>query len=77
MISIIHMWSRVVSVKLILRTMPKPYMPIKQVDLPKVSRRGSTIGSGGQWDMSGGRTGGQAALVFSLCATPDAAATAR
>lgn len=36
LISIVHMWSRVLSVKKILRTMPKPYMPTKQVDVGKV-----------------------------------------
>nr|XP_018262665.1 uncharacterized protein I303_04144 [Kwoniella dejecticola CBS 10117]OBR84823.1 hypothetical protein I303_04144 [Kwoniella dejecticola CBS 10117] len=34
-ISILHVWSRVLSVKRILRTMPKPYIPTKQIDLPK------------------------------------------
>ncbi|WVW84336.1 hypothetical protein I302_106370 [Kwoniella bestiolae CBS 10118] len=34
-ISVLHVWSRVLSVKRILRTMPKPYIPTKQVDLPK------------------------------------------
>ncbi|WWC69826.1 uncharacterized protein I206_103769 [Kwoniella pini CBS 10737] len=34
-ISVLHVWSRVLSVKRILRTMPKPYIPTKQIDLPK------------------------------------------
>lgn len=38
MISVIHVWSRLLSVKKILRTMPKPYMPTKQIDVPRVSR---------------------------------------
>ncbi|WVR06719.1 hypothetical protein IAU60_003751 [Kwoniella sp. DSM 27419] len=34
-ISITHVWSRILSIKKILRTMPKPYMPTKTVDVPK------------------------------------------
>ncbi|OCF74427.1 hypothetical protein I204_04802 [Kwoniella mangroviensis CBS 8886] len=34
-ISVLHVWSRVLSIKRILRTMPKPYIPTKRVDLPK------------------------------------------
>lgn len=34
--AIIHVWSRLLSVKKILRTMPKPYIPIKNIDVPKV-----------------------------------------
>ncbi|WWD16955.1 hypothetical protein CI109_101387 [Kwoniella shandongensis] len=34
-IAIMHVWSRVLSIKRILRTMPKPYIPTKTVDLPK------------------------------------------
>ncbi|WRT68131.1 uncharacterized protein IL334_005106 [Kwoniella shivajii] len=34
-ISVLHVWSRVLSIKRVLRTMPKPYIPTKQVDLPK------------------------------------------
>ncbi|WWC88951.1 uncharacterized protein L201_003866 [Kwoniella dendrophila CBS 6074] len=34
-ISVLHVWSRVLSIKRILRTMPKPYIPTKTVDLPK------------------------------------------
>ncbi|KAK8864729.1 hypothetical protein IAR55_001985 [Kwoniella newhampshirensis] len=33
-ISIMHVWSRVLSIKRILRTMPRPYIPTKTVDLP-------------------------------------------
>jgi hypothetical protein len=36
-ISLVHIWSRVLSVKKILRTMPKPYMPTKHLDVTKVS----------------------------------------
>lgn len=36
LVSIVHVWSRILSVKKILRSMPKPYMPTKQIDLPKV-----------------------------------------
>lgn len=32
-----HVWSRVFSVKKVLRSMPKPYMPTKNVDVPRVS----------------------------------------
>ena len=35
-IAIIHVWSRLLSIKKILRTMPKPYMPTKQIDVPRV-----------------------------------------
>ncbi|WVF71095.1 hypothetical protein IAT40_005892 [Kwoniella sp. CBS 6097] len=35
LISVTHVWSRILSIKKILRTMPKPYMPTKQVDIPK------------------------------------------
>ncbi|ORY26356.1 hypothetical protein BCR39DRAFT_541490 [Naematelia encephala] len=34
-VCIIHIWSRLLTVKKILRTMPKPYIPTKQFDLPK------------------------------------------
>lgn len=34
--SVAHIWSRVLSVKRILRTMPKPYVPTKAIDLPNV-----------------------------------------
>lgn len=34
-IAIIHVWSRLLSIKKILRTMPKPYMPTKQIDVPR------------------------------------------
>ncbi|ORX35570.1 hypothetical protein BD324DRAFT_630699 [Kockovaella imperatae] len=33
--AIIHLWSRLISIKRIIRTMPKPYMPTKQIDVPK------------------------------------------
>jgi hypothetical protein len=36
LVSIVHVWSRIISVKKILRSMPKPYMPTKQIDVPKV-----------------------------------------
>jgi hypothetical protein len=36
LISLIVIWSRVLSVKKFLRTMPKPYIPIRQVDVSKV-----------------------------------------
>ncbi|WVQ79638.1 hypothetical protein IAT38_001738 [Cryptococcus sp. DSM 104549] len=34
-ISVAHAWSRFLSIKRILRTMPKPYIPNKPVDLPE------------------------------------------
>jgi hypothetical protein len=39
LVSIIHVWSRILSIKKILRSMPKPYIPTKQIDLPKVRTR--------------------------------------
>ncbi|UOH83283.1 hypothetical protein LQV05_006005 [Cryptococcus neoformans] len=42
-ISVTHAWSRYLSVKQIMKTMPKPYMPIKPDDVPeKVSRHITT-----------------------------------
>ena len=35
LVSIIHVWSRILSIKKILRSMPKPYMPTKHIDVPK------------------------------------------
>jgi len=35
--AVIHLWSRLLSVKKVIRTMPKPYMPTKAIDVPKVS----------------------------------------
>lgn len=40
-VSIAHIWSRLLSIKKILRTMPKPYVPTKQIDLSKVRARGT------------------------------------
>ncbi|KGB76721.2 hypothetical protein CNBG_2559 [Cryptococcus deuterogattii R265] len=42
-ITVTHAWSRYLSVKQIMKTMPKPYMPIKPDDVPeKVSRHIAT-----------------------------------
>lgn len=42
-LTVTHAWSRYLSVKQIMKTMPKPYMPIKPDDLPeKVSRHIAT-----------------------------------
>ncbi|CAD6576460.1 MAG: hypothetical protein TREMPRED_001684 [Tremellales sp. Tagirdzhanova-0007] len=34
-ISLLHVWSRLLSIKGILKTMPKPYIPTKQIDVPR------------------------------------------
>jgi hypothetical protein len=36
-ISVAHLVSRRLSIKRIMRTMPKPYVPTKAIDLPNVS----------------------------------------
>jgi len=46
LVSIVHVWSRILSIKKILRSMPKPYMPTKQIDVPRVSRDVSGIERG-------------------------------
>jgi hypothetical protein len=42
-VSIAHIWSRLLSIKKILRTMPKPYVPTKQIDLSKVRARAGPV----------------------------------